>query len=163
MPDYAGLEAHELMGRLFSRPNYIWMVRRDKVGQAVSWAKAAQTGIYARHRGEMPVPQQEPEFDFRLINNLYGLILEGEAGWSDFFKRCGVKPFKVVYEDLVEAYEPTALNILRYLNIPYPENLLFEERKLQKQADALNEAWAERYVQLKKQRGEWVENHEYLQ
>jgi LPS sulfotransferase NodH len=108
----------------------------------------------------MPVPQQEPEFDFILVDNLYKLILEGETGWFDFFKRCGVTPFKVVYEDLVEAYEPTALNILRYLNIPYPENLLFDERKLQKQADGLNEAWAERYVQLKKKRGEAIENNE---
>jgi LPS sulfotransferase NodH len=54
---------------------------------------------------------------------LYRLVLEGEAGWQNFFENCGVQPFKVVYEELVEAYEPTALQILEYLNVFYPKNL----------------------------------------
>jgi hypothetical protein len=49
----------------------------------------------------------------------------------------------------VEAYEPTALNVLEYLNVPYPKNLVFGERRLQKQADLLNEAWVEKYMQMK--------------
>jgi len=82
---------------------------------------------------------------------LYNLILEGEAGWQTFFEACGVQPFKVVYEELVEAYEETALRILDYLNIPFPKDLIFGERRLQKQADTLNERWVEKYTAMKQQ------------
>ena len=104
-------------------------------------------------KGEAPVPKQEPTFDFAFIDQLYKLVLEGEAGWQNFFDACGVQPFKVVYEELVEAFEPTAIRILEYLKIPYPKNLVFGERRLQKQADALNETWVEKYIEMKQQAG----------
>lgn len=149
MPEYQGMDAPRLMSALFPDVHYIWIVRRDKVRQAVSWAKAARTGIYAMAKGDAPAPKQEPAFDFAFIDQLYNLVLAGEAGWRDFFIACGVTPFQVIYEDLVDAYEPTALQILTTLNISYPENLVFGERVLQKQADALNDAWVEQYLVMK--------------
>ena len=56
---------------------------------------------------------------------------------------------QVVYEELVEAYEATALRILDYLDVAYPPDLLFGERKMKKQATALNERWAEKYREMK--------------
>jgi LPS sulfotransferase NodH len=77
--------------------------------------------------------------------------LEGEAGWQTFFEASGVQPFKVVYEELVEAYEETALGILDYLNIPFPKDIVFGERRMQKQADTLNDLWVEKYLAMKEQ------------
>ena len=149
LPEYKDLDPPQLMASLFPNVHYIWIVRRDKVRQAVSWARAGQTDVYAVHKGETPIPKREPTFDFEFVDQLHNLVLVGEAGWQNFFESCGVKPFKVEYEELVEAYEPTALRILDYLNVPYPGNLVFGERKLQKQADALNEAWVKKYIEMK--------------
>jgi LPS sulfotransferase NodH len=149
LPECKGLNHPQLMASMFPNVHYIWMVRRDKVRQAVSWAKAGQTDVYAWHKGETPIPKREPTFDFEFINHLYDLILEGEAGWRSFFKACEVQPFKVEYENLVQDYEPTALGILDYLHIPHPRNLTFGERKLQQQADALNEVWVKKYIAMK--------------
>ena len=149
LPEYTGLDASQLMTSLFPNVHYIWIVRRDKVRQAVSWARAGQTDVYAWPKGETPVQKREPTFDFEFIDLLHNLVLEGEAGWRRFFEACGVEPFKVEYEELVEAYEPTALRILDYLHVAYPENFVFGERRLQKQADALNEAWVEKYMERK--------------
>jgi LPS sulfotransferase NodH len=152
LPEFRGLNAPQLMVDLFPNLHYIWIVRRDKVRQAVSWARAGQTNIYAWTKGEpIPVPSQEPTFDFTFIDNLYNLILEGEAGWQAFFEACGVQPFKVVYEELVEAYEETALRILDCLNVTFPKDLVFGERRLQKQADALSDLWVEKYLAMKAQ------------
>ena len=153
LPGHRGLNAPELMAGLFPNLRYLWIVRRDKVRQAVSWAKAGQTNIYAWHKGESPVPGQEPTFDFTFIDNLYNLILEGEAGWQAFFEACGVQPLKVVYEELVQAYEETALRILEHLNVSFPKDLVFGERQLQKQTDAVNELWVEKYATMKQQAG----------
>jgi LPS sulfotransferase NodH len=149
LPEYKGLNSPQLMAALFPNVHYIWIVRRDKVRQAVSWAKAGQTDVYAWHKGETPVLKRELTFDFGFIDQLYNLILEGEAGWQSFFEACAVQPFQVEYENLAEAYEETALRILEYLKIPYPKNLVFGERRLQKQADALNEVWVQKYIQMK--------------
>ena len=152
LPAYQGMNAPSLMASVFPNIHYIWIVRLDKVRQAVSWAKAGQTGVYGWAKGDTPIPSQEPVFDFEFIDQLYHLVLESDAGWQNFFETCGVRPFQVVYEELVEAYEPTALRILEYLKIPYPKDLVFGERRLQKQADRLNEAWIEKYLQLKRGR-----------
>jgi trehalose 2-sulfotransferase len=149
LPEYKGMNAPQLMASLFPNVHYIWIVRRDKVRQAVSWAKAGQTDVYALHKGETPVPKREPTFDFEFIDQLHNLILEGEEGWQGFFEACGVQPFRVEYEDFVEGYEFTALRILDYLNVSYPRNLVFGERRLQKQADTLNEAWVRKYIEMK--------------
>ena len=149
LPEYRDLDAPQLMASLFPNVRYIWIVRRDKVRQAVSWAKAGQTDVYAWTNGEAPVAKREPTFDFDFIDLLHNLIIEGEAGWQSFFEACGVQPFKVEYEDLVEAYEATALRILDYLHVSYPRTLVFGERRLQKQADALNELWVKKYSQMK--------------
>ena len=152
LPKYRGWNAPPLLADLFPDLHYIWIVRRDKVRQAVSWAKAGQTNVYGWSKGEpLPVPRQEPTFDFTFIDLLYNLILEGEAGWQSFFEASGVQPFQVVYEDLVEAYEETALRILDYLNVPFPKDLVFGERRMQKQADALNDLWVEKYIAMKEQ------------
>jgi LPS sulfotransferase NodH len=151
LPEYRAMETPQLMDALFPKVHYIWMIRRDKVRQAVSWAKAAQTDVYAWSQGDPPAPKREPSFDFEFVDQLYNLIIEGEAGWRTFFETCGVRPFRVEYEELVKAYEPTALRILEYMKIPYPKNLVFGERRLRKQADDLNEAWTEKYIEMKRQ------------
>ena len=148
MPAYQGLDAAEILPKLLPNLHYIWLVRRDKVKQAVSWAMAAQTNIYASWQTEGQSPP-EPVFDFEQIDLLYNLILQGEAGWQAFFKRCGAVPLKVVYEELVGSYEATALRILDYLGVSYPPDLVFGQRKLKKQATELNERWAEKYLEMK--------------
>ncbi len=150
LPHYRGLNDPELMDALLVNPKYILLIRRDRVAQAISWARALQTNVWSQPKGISVVPRQEPRFDFRLIDRSYERVLVSETGWADFFKSCGVEPFTVVYEDLVESYEQTALRVLDYLDIRYPESLAFGERKLQKQADGLNDEWAERYTRIKR-------------
>ena len=94
-------------------------------------------------------PPGELVFHFEAIDHLVQRIVADEVAWRQYFDACKVQPFTVVYEDLTAAYEATALNILRYLHIPIPENLMFAERRMKRQADALSEEWAQRYYNLK--------------
>jgi LPS sulfotransferase NodH len=148
MPEYQGLPVEGLLPVVFPNLHYIWIVRRDKVRQAVSWAKAAQTGVYAWIGDDPPIPAKEPHFDFTLIDNLRRLVLEGEAGWQAYFEACGVNPFMVVYEELVTDYEGTAAAALEYLGVDHSERPDFGQRRLMKQADAVNEEWVRRYMEI---------------
>ena len=86
LPEYKGLDAPQLMATLFPSVRYIWIVRRDKVRQAVSWAKAGQTDVYSWYKGETAVPKREATFDFEFIDLLYNLILEGKQVGKTFLK-----------------------------------------------------------------------------
>jgi len=149
LSQYQGLDAAEFMDTLLLSPKYIWLIRRDKMRQAVSWAKASQTGIWSRPKDITLVPKREPVFDFLLIDHFYREILTGEAGWANFFQSNDIEPLKIIYEDAVEAYEQTVFDILDYLEISYSDELTFRERRLQKQANRLNEEWADRYRRMK--------------
>ncbi len=107
LPGRNGLESHALLPSVFPGLRYVWIVREDKVRQAVSWAIAAQTNIYASFQLAHREPARKPEFDFQLIDNLHGLILLGERGWRGHFEKAGVQPFRVVYEELAADYEGT--------------------------------------------------------
>jgi LPS sulfotransferase NodH len=85
---------------------------------------------------------------------LYNLVLEGEAGWQAFFQANKIAPLRVVYEELVDSYEAIALQILDYLSVPYPQNLVFGERRLKKQATTLNDEWVDKYREIKKQQAD---------
>ena len=148
LPTYQELEAAEVLSKFMPNLHYIWMVRGDKVRQAVSWMIAAQTGIYAAWQAEgKSVP--EPVFDFEQIDLLYNLVLEGEAGWQAYFESIGVVPLKIIYEELVDSYEATALQVLDYLSVAYSPDLAFGERRMKKQGTGLNERWAEKYREMK--------------
>ena len=161
IPDCRGMAVPDLMQIVFPNLHYIWMTRRDKVRQAVSFWKAIQTDVWAWTTDEPPVPAKEPAFDFEAIDYLVQEIVTHEAAWQQYFSECGVTPFTVIYEDLVLACEETALQILQYLNIPIPENLVFAERRLKKQADALSEEWVQRYYNLKQAQAERRVEHSY--
>jgi LPS sulfotransferase NodH len=146
LPGHAQLSPAALLSAVFPRLRYVWITRNDQVRQAVSWAVAAQTNIYSAAQLEHRIPEQQPRYDFELIDNLHRLVLEGEAGWRAHFDDCGVEPLRVVYEDLVDDYEGTAVRVLGFLGLSPLKPALEGERTMVRQATALNDEWARRYV-----------------
>jgi LPS sulfotransferase NodH len=167
---YEKLPVPQLLSTVFPDLHYIWTTRRDKVRQAVSYWKALQTDAWlgvgdresltSARQNEFSLdagtrsqnqrsPTKELTFDFKAIERLRRGVEQDEAEIEQYLTTCGVQSFKVVYEDLVQTYEETALQILAYLQIPVPEKLVFGERILKKQADELSEEWVQRYYQLK--------------
>lgn len=144
IPGYEGLPTAELLSTIFPNLRYIWITRRDKVRQAVSFEKAIQSNIWAMTNETSPSPG-ELHFDVARIDALVQVIESHEAAWQHYFAANGITPFKVIYEELVAAYEQTARQILHELSIPVPQSFQFAPRRLRQQADALSEEWVQRY------------------
>ena len=147
----------DLLSTTFPNLHYIWVTRQDKVRQAVSLWKAIQTSTWRMEESSLSKDSSLPSpgkliFHFEAIDHLVQRIVAHEVAWRQYFDACKVQPFTVVYEELTVAYEATALNILRYLQVPIPENLTFAERRMKRQADALSEEWVQRYHNLKGER-----------
>ncbi|MFL5660490.1 MAG: Stf0 family sulfotransferase [Ktedonobacteraceae bacterium] len=150
IPGYQELAAPDLLSTIFPNLCYIWATRRDKVRQAVSLWKAIQTWTWKQEETDgSHLVAQELRFNFAAIDHLVRQIEVHEAEWQKYFATQDIQPFTVVYEELTETYEQTALDILHYLHIPLPEQLTFNERRLKQQSDALSEEWVQRYNSLK--------------
>jgi LPS sulfotransferase NodH len=136
-----------LLFALFPNLHYVWITRLNKVRQAVSQSKAFQTRIFEL-KSDKP-PKKQLTFSFEHINSFHRKTLIQEVLWQNYFDKCGIMPFKVVYEDFVDNYEETIKEILNYLKIPVPNDLGIDKRKLLKMSDALSEEWVKRYNEIK--------------
>lgn len=154
-----------LMSSIFPGLRHIWLTRRNKVRQAVSWWLAFQTRVWAvrsekDERAMLQVyqatrntnePQKKvPRYDFEKIDSLVQEIVRREAWWQDYFSEGGIRPLSVVYEDFADSYEGMTLELLKYLGVDAPPTAGPGHRILQKQAGALTEEWVQRYLEEKK-------------
>ena len=153
LPGNHNQTTHSALTSVFPELAYIWITRRDKVRQAVSHSKARQTNIWAVTDESIPLKVRKPIFSFQQIDFIVRQLEAHDAAWQRYFAAHGIHPYTVVYEDFVDHYEETALNIMRYLNISLPEQLQFSPRHLQKQADQESEEWVQRYHNLQKRKG----------
>ena len=146
-PASTGLSESAFLNNLFPNLKYIFLIRRHKVRQAVSWLKFIQGAAWYWEQDE---PQQLDNLTFQPeeIDRFLLQTTLHESAWLEFFARAGVQPFLVVYEDFVARYEETALDILDFLGVDRPKVVNFGKRRLRKQADALSDQWTELYLEL---------------
>jgi LPS sulfotransferase NodH len=144
------LSIPELLQTAFPQHRSLMITRRDKVRQAISWYKAFQTHCFVK---KIDAPDEgiptNLQFDFEAIEQHRLLLADFELSMELYFFIFGIKPFTVVYEDFVAAREETTLQILDYLEIPTPKDLVFGQPRFQKQADELTEEWVQQYYQVK--------------
>jgi LPS sulfotransferase NodH len=143
---------HDLMQSVFLNLHYIWIKRNDKVRQAISHAKARQTNVWTMVTETEPQLTTKPAFSFKQIDFMVQQLEAQEAAWQKYFAANHIQPFIVVYEDFVQNYEDTAIEILKYLGIPGAEYVEFSPMRMRKQADKESEQWVQRYHHLKTQR-----------
>jgi LPS sulfotransferase NodH len=143
----------DLLGRTFPDLRYIFLTRRDKVRQAVSFYRAIETKIWWTFRAEgpanRPAPPPAPPFDYEQIDYWVTRLADFESSWRRHFERAGVAPLEVVYEDFLGAYDSTVLSILRYLELPITGSLTVAPPRLEQQADEVSQAWVHRYREMR--------------
>jgi LPS sulfotransferase NodH/glycosyltransferase involved in cell wall biosynthesis len=124
---------------------YVWIVRRDRVGQAISWERAEQAGTWAHLAGERRLVVPRPRFAASAIAHRLAEIERQEAAWRAWFEAAGATPIRVAYEDLAADYEGTARRMARALAIEVPAALPMGQRTLVAMADRTTEQWVRRF------------------
>ena len=132
-------------GDVFPNIHFVYINREDRVHQAVSYARALQTGRWASdHR----VQNGNPVFRPDQIRRLLAQISEHEDCWERFFQRQRVRPLRVSYEDLVESPAVTVEAVMRSIGVDLPDGFVLRAPTLEKQADDLSEEWVRRFHSL---------------
>jgi len=144
----------QVMASAFPDLRYLFLTRRDKVRQAVSWWKAAQTNVWHRADGEsLGAEEAVGSYVFEAIDQLVQEVVAREAAWQRYFDAGRIRPLTIVYEDFVSMPAETVTGILRHLEIPSPPELRIERARSIRLADAASDEWYARYRETKE--GSW--------
>jgi len=134
----------QLLQSAFPRLRFVRIVRRHKLRQALSTARALQTGLWKVQKGKSTL--REPEFDPDLIEQSLHEAERQETIWDDFFQRIGIKPFEVEYEELCHDYERTICAVLSFLKIKLPPGARVGPPVTKRQADEISRVWEQRFI-----------------
>jgi LPS sulfotransferase NodH len=127
----------ETLDLAFGQPRYVRVLRRDKERQAISLARAEQTGAWAS-------PQAaggRSEYDPARLDHTLVLLLRLESSWNEALAEIAPsRKLTLYYEDIVENMEGTISSLLAWLQIadhPKP----FRPPSMERQSDATTEEW----------------------
>src|SRR2546426_6898194 len=134
----------KLLQNAFPRLKFVHVFRRNKLRQALSTARALQTGLWKVQKGKTPL--REPQFDPELIEQCLKEAERQEELWQSFFLRIGIDPFHVEYERLCEDYEATIRAVLGFLRILLPRDARIGPAQTVRQADDISRIWEERFL-----------------
>jgi len=130
----------DVLPALLPDARYISVTRRRTLRQAVSYTKAAQSHVWRDGLRRKRLPRFN---HLRILKHLLFVAQDVEQ-WERFYLRHGIKPLRLVYEDLDEDYEGTMRRVIGFLDldaaVPAPP--------LVRQADQVTEEWVERSVRF---------------
>jgi LPS sulfotransferase NodH len=148
-----GLPIAELMAVAFPNIKYIWLTRRDKARQAISYHLASTTGEWWIIDGAKPNKGEdrigEPDFDPRVIARLEQTLTENDLKWQSYYQTNNIAPLIIYYEDLVSDYRYNIIRILKWLGVTNADTIAIPPPRLKQQANARNEDWLACYKAFK--------------
>ena len=125
---------------LFPNAKYISITRRNILRQAISASIASQDDAWI---STSPTAKKAKLSYIGVLKHLFILSQEIEL-WEAFYKRNGISPYRVVYEDLECNYTATMQGVASYLGLTAD----IPPEPIAKQADAAAETWIGSYCSL---------------
>ncbi len=116
----------------------ITLERRDTLGQAVSFARARQTGAWNKKTAS----QQKPEYDFGEIARFFIRSKSSTAYWSNYTALRNLPALPLCYEDMLPDAAPYLTAVAQHCGITGFES---PENRDTIQRDDMNQDWRERF------------------
>jgi len=127
----------------FPAAKWLWVKRRDKVRQAISFWRARQSGRWHVFDGS-----EEPRlnYDYDEIRECYREMVTHDVAWEDFFAEAGIVPHVIEYENFSTNLVVQLRKVLRFLDVAPVGRKLSTEVQLKKQRDDFTEEVRERFM-----------------
>lgn len=136
----------EIWTDLFPNCKHIFMTRRNKVRQAVSWWKAINDGIWHKHNNDDSNKDEslKDKYDSNALHHLLKETVLRECAIQEYFKNENINPLTIVYEDFISDYENTIRRILDFLELDH-SNIIIQAPPIFKTATDFSEEWVQRF------------------
>lgn len=120
--------------------HFVYLVRDDLLGQAISWARALQSEQY---RSTQPV-KRIAVYDAELIRSQLMAIVQERAQWEAFFARTGIAPLRITYERFLEDRSNHVGLVADLVDVEIP---VIDQGRIDLviQRDAVTEEWRQRF------------------
>jgi LPS sulfotransferase NodH len=133
----------DVLAATFPNLRYVWLTRRDKVRQGISFYRALETKLW--RSSDLPTEVMvDPPFDFRAIDRLVQLSKDEDDAWRGYFLHHGIQALVIAYEDLAQDPGREARRVLAFLDLPVASVRPGQWRH-SRQADSVTDEWVERY------------------
>lgn len=137
----------------FGTVRYIHLTRENKVEQAVSFAKAEQSGLWHKapdgREIERLSPQSIPVFDAEAIEEKHAEFLAADAAWRAWFDVQSIAPLTMTYSALAANPRDVLSLVLRDLGCP-AQAAQDTEIPTARLADEISRDWIKRFTELKR-------------
>jgi LPS sulfotransferase NodH len=146
--DSAPLEL--LLRTKLQSPRYIWLRRKNKVAQAISFYRASRTGVWRAVKGRRDqgnVPDLALTFNADAIDYYVRQCQQMDFEWNHYFRSNRLTPLMIFYEDLIVNYELVVRGVLYFLGLPVDTTI--PEPGLERQADERSLEWERWYRELR--------------
>jgi LPS sulfotransferase NodH len=125
-------------------PNYvIYLVRRDLLGQAMSYSRAQRSKVWFADVANTP----EVGYDYAHIKQCMQAIETQRQRWEAAFKLTGAEPIRIYYEDLMGDSSVTISSILSQMGIKEDAGAAIDVPMINRQTDGVSRNWRERFLE----------------
>ena len=130
---------------IFPNCKHIFLTRRNKIRQAVSWWKAIQNNVWHIENGEKTKQEfSANKYDFDALSHLFKEAFLMECATQEYFKKYNIIPLNIVYEDYIQDFEGTIRRIIDFLEVDVADyevgNMFYKPT-----ADENSEIWVQRF------------------
>jgi LPS sulfotransferase NodH len=146
---FRGLTTPALLSAMFPNLHYVWLTRRDKARQALSYYRATKTAEWWQIADRTDGPAPAPELDLPTVAKREAELVENDAQWRRYFRANAIEPYVVTYEELAADYEGTIVRLLSWLGVPDAQAVEIPPTRLKKQSDEVTESWLPAYLRYR--------------
>jgi LPS sulfotransferase NodH len=135
----------------FANCHYLWLRRRNKVAQGISYYRATLSDVWRVRAGAKSGPVaagRAVPFDFAEIDRHVRLVEDFDRRWLEFFNARKLRTLVLVYEDLIGDYERTIRGVCRFAGLA-ADQIVIGPKRLEKQADEVSLEWEQQYRRMK--------------
>jgi LPS sulfotransferase NodH len=121
----------------------VYLRRRDRVAQTVSYARASLSGIWRKEQeSERAAPLEYSQEALEAAER--GIAFQEEV-WSRMFNDLAIAPLELWHEDVLADPSAAAQRVAGYVGVSIDPDAAIEVPEISKQSEGDAAAWAERY------------------
>lgn len=131
---------------LLPNHRWVWLVRQDKILQAISWCRAESSNSWAESLSDK-TKRKEYQYDFIHIISRVMMIYTAELAWEIYFRQMQIQPLKIVYEEFFRDPDRQLKNFIAYLGgLPSGRKSIEKDATLAIQRNEQSYALRDRFV-----------------
>ena len=138
--DWAAQRLH--LPEWFPDMNWVWLRRRDILGQAISWEFAMQSGAWT----SIAQARRQPVYNFEQISRKLVVVSLSDARWNHYFAARRITPIEVWFEDLTTGGMEHVIGQLAQKANVAPAKDWKANIAITQQSDPAKDEWRERFL-----------------